>query len=66
VRGLLFGFFIITSGCFQHQNHQIVEKNWLEIYRQELIIAKDNNDIDAWIFFWPEYKKELNKNNDNN
>tara|TARA_R100001129_G_C5118138_1_gene189229 strand:+ start:92 stop:301 length:210 start_codon:yes stop_codon:yes gene_type:complete len=34
------------------------KRDWLEIYRQELIIAQQNNDIEAWHFFIQEFVKE--------
>lgn len=39
------------------------QQNWLKIYSNELKSARDNNDMDAWMFFWPEYLKELKKQN---
>ena len=35
--------------------------NWAKIYAHELKVARENNDIDAILFFWPEYLKELEK-----
>ena len=35
--------------------------NWAEVYKNELKIARENNDIESWMFFWPEYLKELDK-----
>lgn len=35
------------------------KRNWLEIYAHELRVAKENNDYDAFRFFWPEYVREL-------
>jgi hypothetical protein len=31
------------------------------IYEHELMVAKENDDYEAWRFFWPEYLKELSK-----
>jgi len=36
-------------------------KNWVKIYEHELQSARENNDLDAWRFFWPEYLKERYK-----
>ena len=35
--------------------------NWVEIHRRELISSAENGDVEAWLFFFPEYLKELNK-----
>ncbi len=37
------------------------EMNWVEVYKNELKIARENNDIESWMFFWPEYLKELDE-----
>lgn len=37
------------------------QKNWQSIYKQELETAIQNDDDEAFRFFWPEYLKELNK-----
>ena len=34
------------------------QRDWVEIYRQELIIALRNDDAQAWHFFWQELIKE--------
>ena len=36
-------------------------RNWLEVYSYELNQARENNDYEAFRFFWPEYLKELDK-----
>ncbi len=38
------------------------DRDWLKIYEHELKVARENGDIDAWRFFFPEYIKELKKN----
>ena len=35
--------------------------NWASVYEREIMIAKENNDLEAWTFFWSEYIKELKK-----
>jgi hypothetical protein len=35
------------------------DRDWLQTYEHELKVAKQNGDIDAWRFFFPEYLKEL-------
>tara|TARA_Y100001938_G_C8015358_1_gene392268 strand:- start:329 stop:541 length:213 start_codon:yes stop_codon:yes gene_type:complete len=34
-------------------------KDWLKIYEEELRIAKENNDAEAWSFFFREYLLEI-------
>lgn len=41
------------------------EKDWLKIYEKELQIARENDDIEAWTFFWREYIKELQNRSKN-
>lgn len=41
------------------------EKDWLKIYEKELQIARENNDNDAWAYFWGEYIKELQNRSKN-
>lgn len=52
-------FLLLLGGCIHQPSKP--EVNWLKIYEQELIIARENGDADAWRFFFPEYLKELNK-----
>jgi len=35
------------------------DRDWLKIYEHELKVARENGDVDAWRFFFPEYLKEL-------
>tara|TARA_R110001592_G_scaffold130031_5_gene343045 strand:- start:4946 stop:5158 length:213 start_codon:yes stop_codon:yes gene_type:complete len=35
--------------------------NWVEVYRKEIIIAVENDDKEAWFFFWREYLLEKSK-----
>lgn len=64
----LFCFLLILSGCAHKHDPQIDDtkfdpqkRNWLKIYEHELLIAKENDDYEAWHFFWPEYLKEYDK-----
>ena len=34
------------------------DRDWLEVYRHELKVAVDNEDIDAYNFFFEEYMRE--------
>lgn len=58
--------FILLSGCSLKKAPKPSDtlfdpgkRNWLEIYAHELKVARENNDYDAFRFFWPEYLKEL-------
>jgi hypothetical protein len=55
VRGLIFCF--IFSGCVTHSPDP-VKTDWEAVYEHELEVAKENEDLQAWMFFWPEYLKE--------
>jgi hypothetical protein len=37
------------------------DRNWAKVYEHELKVAIENDDIHAWMFFWPEYLKEISK-----
>ena len=56
---------LLLSGCVtsnpQPEDTRFDEnkRDWLEIYRQELIIAQQNNDIEAWHFFIQEFENCL-------
>lgn len=69
MRGLIFCF--IFSGCVTHSPDP-VKTDWEAVYEHELEVAKENEDLQAWMFFWPEYLKErerkriANKENENN
>ena len=64
----LFLLYIFITSC-SHKNDpqpsdtlfKDSQKNWIDIYANELQIALDNDDTEAFYFFWEEYKKELNK-----
>ena len=54
------------SGCSHTKNLKPSDtkfdeskRNWVQIYEHELRVAKENEDYDAFRFFWPEYVKEL-------
>lgn len=54
------------SGCSHTKNLKPSDtkfdeskRNWAQIYEHELKVAKENEDYDAFRFFWPEYLKEL-------
>lgn len=36
-------------------------KDWKEIYKQEMLKARENQDRDAYFFFLKEYEKEFEK-----
>tara|TARA_B110000444_G_scaffold260074_1_gene305803 strand:+ start:1278 stop:1487 length:210 start_codon:yes stop_codon:yes gene_type:complete len=59
---------LILTGCVSKHNPQISEtefdpqkRNWLKVYEQELKTAIENDDGEAYYFFWPEYLKEYDK-----
>ena len=63
-----FCFFLILTGCVSKHNPQISEtefdpqkRNWLKVYEHELKTAIENDDGEAYYFFWPEYLKEYDK-----
>jgi hypothetical protein len=63
VRGFIFCF--VLSGCSMH-SPELTKTNWETVYEQELESARKNDDLQAWMFFWPEYLKEREKNRINN
>ena len=63
-----FCFLLILTGCVSKHNPQISEtefdpqkRNWLKVYEHELKTAIENDDGEAYYFFWPEYLKEYDK-----
>ena len=34
------------------------ERDWIEVYRHEIKVAVDNEDIEAYNFFFEEYMRE--------
>lgn len=69
MRGIFILLIIILCGsCVSHKTPAPQDSeppknkiDWLQVYEKELIIARENDDVNAWIFFWPEYLKELKK-----
>lgn len=65
VRILLLCLFI--SGCSvknepaKKESLNDQEIDWLIIYENELNSARENDDHESWMFFWPEYLKEFDK-----
>lgn len=55
---------ILCSSCIVKKSPP-QEKDWLKIYEKELQIARENDDIEAWTFFWREYIKELQNRSKN-
>lgn len=39
------------------------ERDWLRVYEHELKVAIENDDLEAWRFFWPYYLKEFHRQN---
>ena len=63
-----FCFLLMLTGCVSKREPQINdtkfdpnERNWLNVYDHELKTAIDNDDGEAYYFFWPEYLKEYDK-----
>jgi len=59
---------LILTGCVSKHKPQISEtefdpqkRNWLKVYEHELKTAIENDDGEAYYFFWPEYLKEYDK-----
>ena len=57
--------FLLSSCAIDRGSNSISQKNtqenkdWLKIYERELQIAKDNEDFEAWSFFFREYLLEI-------
>ena len=58
----------MLSGCAHNKSPQINDTNlnpqnrdWLKVYEHELKTAIENDDGEAYYFFWPEYLKEYDK-----
>ena len=58
MREILFFVLFCLASCVSSDTKT---KKWLTIYEKELNIARENQDIDAWIFFQQEYQNELKK-----
>lgn len=52
--------FFVLLGCSTHEKHEPTQ-DWEEIYRKELILAVENEDVEAWYFFLPEYIEAINE-----
>ena len=57
---------LLFSGCVVNRGNDTnslkntqENKDWLKIYEEELRIAKENNDAEAWSFFFREYLLEI-------
>ena len=57
---------ILLCGCV-HMKHDLQpsdtkfkdkERDWAEVYREEMRIATENDDREAWHFFFHEFIKE--------
>jgi hypothetical protein len=64
----IFWLLLLLSSCVSVRSPQPSDtilnqntKDWVKVYAQELEAARQNNDLDAWRFFWPEYLKERYK-----
>lgn len=56
---------ILLTGCVSNHDPKSLdtkfnesERDWLEVYRHEIKIAVENEDIDAYNFFFEEYMRE--------
>ena len=56
---------LLLSGCVSHHDPQPVDtkfdeskRNWTEVYQNEVKIAIENEDVDAYHFFMQELIKE--------
>lgn len=56
--------FLLSSCVIKHDpqpydtNFDPADRDWIEIYKKEIEIAIENNDYEAWSFFWREYMLE--------
>ena len=58
-------FFLLLSGCHLNTLHTTTDtslleedRDWSEVYRMEIKRAVDNEDEDAYHFFFKEYMRE--------
>ena len=56
---------LLLSGCVARHNPQPVDtkfneddRDWVEVYRYEIKAAVENEDINAYNFFFQEYMRE--------
>jgi hypothetical protein len=56
---------ILLGGCvIKHSpkpsdtNFDPADRDWVKIYRREIEVAIENDDREAWSFFWREYLLE--------
>lgn len=61
MRGILLLLILILCSSCGIKKQQSKQKDWEKIYKKELKIALENEDDEAFMFFWPEYLKEKAK-----
>lgn len=59
----LFIIFFFLLSCSSNYIKLKKQTNWEQIYLNEIKIAKEHGDREAWIFFFQEYMKEVDSNN---
>jgi hypothetical protein len=52
--------FLFLFGCHPIKVKE-KERDWKEIYKKEILKARENQDRDAYFFFLKEYEKEFEK-----
>lgn len=61
---------VLLSGCIAKYDPKPADTNldpskrdWIRVYEKEIQIAIENDDREAWHFFWREYMLEKSKIN---
>ena len=62
---LRFLLLVLLAGCVHKNdlkpsdtNFNENQRNWLEVYRNEIKVAVENDDVDAYNFFFEQYMRE--------
>ncbi len=51
----------LVASCSHRPELKIVDTDWEKLYEQELLSSYENDDLQAYTFYWPLYLQERSK-----
>lgn len=61
INTLVLSALTLVASCVHHPEPKIVDTDWEKIYEQELLSSYENDDLQAYTFYWSLYLQERSK-----
>ena len=61
INTLALSVLVLVASCSHHPELKTVDTDWEKLYEQELLSSYENDDLQAYTFYWPLYLQERSK-----